>query len=59
MIRALIIITLLAQNCYAVEKLKAEGQVRVTILAQEQAEVTAESGTPVYDKEGNLVQVVF
>ena len=54
-----LILLLLASNCYAVEKLKAEWQVMVTILAQEQAEVTAESGTPVYDKDGNIIQVIF
>ena len=55
----ILLIICFSSNCFAIEKLKAEGQVRVTILAQEQAEVTAESGTPVYDKDGNLVQVVF
>ena len=59
MIRIISLLFLLTTNCYAVEKLKAEGQVRVTILAQEQADVTIESGTVVYDKEGNIIGVVF
>lgn len=48
-----------SSNCYAVEKLKAEGQVRVTIISQEQAEVSCDSGTVVYAADGSILQVIF
>lgn len=59
MIRSAIILLLMASNCYAIEKLEADGNVRVTILSPELVEVTAESGTAVYDEYGNISQVIF
>lgn len=59
MIRSAIILLLMASNCYAIEKLEVDGNVRVTILSPELVEVTAESGTAVYDEYGNISQVIF
>lgn len=54
-----ILLLFLSMPCYAVEKLEAEGRVSATIISQELAEVTPESGTAIYDNEGNVMQVVF
>lgn len=50
---------LIATPCYAVEKLEADGQVKVTIISQEQAEVTTESGTVVLSADGEIVSIIF
>ena len=50
---------LLSSQCYGVEVLKAEGQVKAVIVAQETAEVTADSGTVVYAKDGTILGVIL
>lgn len=57
--KAIILVLLLATPCYAVEKLQAEGQVKVTIITQEQAEVTPESGTVVLSADGEIENIIL
>lgn len=54
-----IALLLIATPGYAVEKLKAEGQVKVTIISQEQAEITPESGTVVLSADGVIESIIF
>lgn len=57
--RVIALILLLANNCYAIEKLEAEGVARATIISQDNAEITPESGTVVLSANGEIENIIF
>ena len=57
--RIALALLLLASPCYAVEKLETDGVARATIISQDNAEITPESGTVVISANGEIENIIF